>query len=209
MNAKYVIALLGAVVFLSGCTYKAATNVNPATNIYSNYSDKVPGKYALYVDAEEMADTFKVTGYACGAHNYPVDARNAFSVSVKQTLENIIEYVEVVDNPLDRNGILAHELDGMIVVEADKLEIDLIVIAGFWTSQMKADAEITVKVQVDNESGRLLGTSVEGDDDYVADAGGACGGGATAIGTAIEKAMKEVLERMGERISNSPRLRES
>lgn len=209
MNARHLITIVCAILLLSGCSYKATTNINPATSIYSNYADKVPGKYALYVDAEEMMDIFKVSGYACSAHKYPVDARHAFRVSVERTLENIIEELEVVDSPLDRVAIRARKLSGMIVVEADELEIDLTVIPGFWSAKMKADVEITAKVQIDNEAGRLLGTSVEGDDDYLAESGGACAGGAKAIGIAIEKAMKETFERMGERISNSPRLRKS
>lgn len=66
---------------------------------------------------------------------------------------------------------------------------------------------MTVGLVIDGLSGRLLGTRVEGDDDYKAEAGGACEGGAIAIGKALEEAMKEALERLGEKISNSPRLR--
>ena len=206
MNKAVVVVSL-AVVVLSGCTYKATTNINPATSIYSNYSDKVPGKYALYVDSEKMADTFKVSGYACSAHKYPVDARHAFSVSVERTLENIVEGLEVVPVPIDREGLRAREFTGMILVEARDLEIDLIVIPGFWTAEMKADAEITASIQVDGPDGRLLGTSVEGEDDYTTDAGAGCSGGGVAIGKAIEKAIKETLERLGERLSNAPKLR--
>lgn len=202
-----VVALAATAVVLSGCTYKATTNINPATNIYSNYSDKIAGKYALHVDAEKMAGTFKVSGYACSAHKYPVDARNAFSVSVERTLENIVDELEVVSVPLDRTGLQASEFSGMILVQATDLEIDLTVIPGFWSSEMKADAEITASIQVDGPNGRLLGSSVEGEDDHTTDAGAGCSGGGIAIGKAVENAIKETLERLGERLSNAPKLR--
>lgn len=130
-----------------------------------------------------MAGTFKVSGYACSAHDYPVDARNAFGVSVERTLENLVEELEIVANPLNRTAIQAGEFSGMISVKADALEIDLTVIPGFCSAKMRGDA------------------------DYVSEAGAGCSGGAVAIGKAVEEAMKEALERLGERLSNAPRLR--
>lgn len=203
---RHAIAV-GAIFLISGCSYTAPTDINPATNIYSNYSDKVPGRFALYVDADEMAGDYKVSGYACSAHTYPVDARNAFIGSVQSTMENIVEEVEIVSRPMDGATILSRELDGMILVEAQDLDIDLTVIPGFWSASMEADAEVTVSLVVDGPSGRLMGTHVEGDDDYKAESGGACEGGAIAIGKAVEEAIKEALERLGEKLSNSPRVR--
>ena len=191
----------------AGCTYSAPTNVNPATNIYSNYDDKLQGRYALYVDAEKLKEDIKPSGLACSAHTFPVDARSAFRTSTIKTFENLIEEVEPVDQPLTQIDLTARGLRGMIVVEVDDIDIDLKVIPGFWTSEIEADAEITAQLTVDGTTGRLLGTAVEGEEDARSEAGGACEGGAAAIGEAVEEAMKEVLERLGERLTNSQRLR--
>jgi len=51
---------------------------------YSNYDEKLPLEIALYVDAEDMAQRVKVSGYACLAHVYPLDARQAFVTSALQ-----------------------------------------------------------------------------------------------------------------------------
>lgn len=206
-NSHSIATVLVFAFTISGCSYTAETNINPATNVYTNYSDPVPGRYALYVDAEEMADDFRVSGIGCSAHKYPVDARNAFAVSVERTLQNLVEDLEVVPYPLDRSALRARDIKGMILVKVEELDIELTVIPGFWSSEMKADAEVTAGLVVDSADGRLMGTTVDGDDDYMADAGGACKGGAIAIGKAVEAAMKETLERLGERFSNSPRLR--
>lgn len=203
------ILTVGAVLVASGCSYTVPTDISPATNIYSNYSDKVSGRFALYVDADEMAGEFKVSGYACSAHTYPVDARSAFIGSVQNTMENVVEEVEIVPRPLDATTMQTRNLNGMILVEVQDLDIDLTVIPGFWSSEMEADAEITVSLVVDAPSGRMLGARVEGDDDYKVEAGGACEGGAIAIGKAVEEAMKEALERLGEKLSNSPRIRDA
>ena len=203
---RHILAIV-SILAMSGCSYTVPTDISPATNIYSNYSDKVPGRFALYVDAEEMAGDFKVSGYACSAHTYPVDARSAFIGSVQSTMENIVEEVEIVPRPMDSSTMLSRDLKGMILVEVQDLDIDLIVLPGFWSASMEADAEVTVSLVVDGPSGRLLGTHVEGDDDHKAESGGACEGGAVAIGKAVEEAMKEALERLGEKLSNSPRIR--
>ena len=41
------------VLFTSACAYNTPVDVSPAYNVYSNYEDKLPGRYALYVDATE------------------------------------------------------------------------------------------------------------------------------------------------------------
>jgi len=195
-------------VLQTACTYEAATNVNPARNIYSNYDEKLPLKIALYVDAEDMAQRVKVSGYACLAHVYPLDARQAFVTSAVATFENIVSAVTTVSEPLSSAQLQARGLDAMVIVEVQDLDIDLTVIPGFWSAEMKADAEITASIKADTSFGRALGTSVEGSENYTADAGVACEGGAVAIGRATEDAMQETLERLGERLTNSRRLRE-
>ena len=104
--------MIVAIVGMAGCSYKAMTDISPATNIYSNYSDLIAGRWALHVDADDMEGKFKVSGFACSAHTYPVDARNAFSVSVERTLQNVVEEVEVVSSPLDRVAIDARGFKG-------------------------------------------------------------------------------------------------
>lgn len=196
------------IALAAGCSYNAPAKVSPSFNVYSNYGEKIPGRYALYVDNDKMFGTFKVSGFACSAHNYPLDARSAFSVSVQKTLEQLFDSIEVVPTKLDRTGIGAGGFDGFILVEADDLDIDLKVIPNFFTATMEADAEIVANYSVDGANGRVVGGSVEGDEDYTTDSGAACEGGAQAIGGAVEEAMKDLSKQLGERLSNAPRLRE-
>jgi hypothetical protein len=78
------LATLG--VFLSACSYKAPTQISPAYNVYTNYSDKIPGRYALHVDGSKFSEDVAVSGFACSAHTFPVDARYAFEACVRETL---------------------------------------------------------------------------------------------------------------------------
>ncbi|GIX12351.1 MAG: hypothetical protein KatS3mg118_0310 [Paracoccaceae bacterium] len=199
--------VLAVAAMAGGCSYNAPTSVAPATNIYSSYDDRVPGRFALVVDADRMAQVVSPGGYACSAHRFPVDARQAFRTSVLRTFENIAQSVEPVERALSREQLAAAGYDGLIRVTVEDLDVDVAVIPGFWTAEIEADAELTMSLAVEGPDGRRLGTTVEGRDDHRADAGAACEGGAQAIGRAVEKAMKEALERAGERFTNAPRLR--
>ena len=201
-------AFIFAVSTLGGCSYSAPAKVAPALDVYSNYDMKLPFSIALFVESEEMKKDVKVSGFQCSAHSYPIDAREAFRISTIRTFENIVDGVLVVDKPLSQADIRARGLDAMVIVKVEDFDVDLKVIPGFWTAEMEADSEIAASISADTSEGRALGSSVEGSDDARLDAGIACDGGAGAVGRATELAIKKTMDRLGERLTNSVRLRE-
>lgn len=209
MNVEGKAVLLAIIVLLAvtGCSYTVTTDISPATTIYSNYPDRIAGRWALHVDAEDMAGSSGASGLWCSDQAYHFDARNAFMVSVERTLQNIMEDVEVVSRPLHGDAIPVHGFKGMVRIEARDLKVDLAHIGFLTSATMIADTKLTASVVVYGADGRLMGTTVEGDGRYRAQTALACGGGATAIGKAIEDAMKETLGRLGESLSDSHRLR--
>lgn len=206
--AKVLIIMIAAVV-MSACTYNASAPVSPAYDVYSNYEDKLPGQYALFVDSEEFAGEYSVEGFACSAHSYTQDAKGAFEQSVTKTFQNLVTELEVVDQPLSGGDLEAQGYNGMIVVEAEEIDVRINVIPGFWSADMSADVELAASLRVDGRQGRLLGTTVSGDDDAKTGAGTGCEGGAKALSTATSRALEELMQRLGERLSNSRRLREA
>jgi hypothetical protein len=205
---KFNLLVLTA-VFITGCAHNAPVNIAPSYDVYSNYDEKLKGDYALYVDSSEMVKVVKAKGVACSAHTFPVDAEKAFAVSVMKTVENLVESVEMVDQPLDREDLVARGLRAQLVVKVKDMDADLVVIPGFWTSQIEADVEITASVEANNYEGRILGSTIEGDGDATADSGAFCDGGTKAIGEATAAAMKETMERLGERLANARKMREA
>ena len=203
------ILIILAALGVSACTYNASAPVSPAYDVYSNYDDKLPGQYALYVDAEKLSGEYSVEGYACSAHNYSQDATGAFEQSVSQTFQNLVENLELVDQPLSANDLKAQGYTGMIIVEAEDIDVRINVIPGFWTSDMSADVDLAASLRVNGREGRLLGTTVSGDDDAKTGAGAGCEGGAKALSEATSKALEDLMQRLGERLSNSRRLREA
>lgn len=200
-----VVVLL--ILLFPACSYKAPTHVNPALTIASNYQERIDGKFAIFVNAEKMRETVKVSGWVCSAHSYPINAELIFKTSTIKTFENIAGSLVVVDAPLTLEKIYTENLNGFIHVEVEDLDIDLRLLSGFFSSEFEADAEITARITVNGKEGRLLGRTVEGSEDYQAEGGLACEGGSVAVGKAVEKSMEETLNRLAESFANSPRLR--
>ncbi|MCB9948226.1 MAG: hypothetical protein H6842_10410 [Rhodospirillaceae bacterium] len=200
--------LAAVLLAAAACSYDAHIPSRPATDIYSSYAAPIPGKFALFVDGDEMRRTINPSGSRCSAHDYPVDGRSAFRTAVLGTIERVVESVEVVDSPLTRDELAAHGIAGMIRVEAEEMDAYLVVVGGSWWSDFEVELWIEASLVVEGREGRVFGTTVRVDQDGTAPGGGACGGGAEAISQAASRAMEELLEKLAERLSNSTEVRE-
>jgi hypothetical protein len=206
---KRMICVLASVSMLGACAYNAPVTASPNLNVYSSYGDKLPGDYALYIDTGEFGRTIHPTGYLCSAHSYPLDIRDPFRESVVGTLQQLVEHVDVVQTPLTADELAKSGKRGQIIVRADSMTATVQFLPGFWSSTGEGHVELTANLTVDGVGGRLLGTTGEGEGTAQADAGAMCGGGAQALANAAEKAVKQLLGQLGERLSNAPRLREA
>ena len=209
MRLASTVALISAsAIAVTACTYSATPTVSPAFDVYSNYADVLPGRFALHVDSNAFEDTFKFDGFSCSAHKFPVDAREAFTTSVLKTFENLVETVELVQEPLSNAALTEGGYRAQLSVRSEDMDARLILVAGFWSASVSADVELVASITADSAEGRLLGTTVEGDDDGEANAGAACGGGAEALSLATSGAIKKLVRALGERLTNARRLRE-
>ena len=201
--------LLGA----AACSYEANVPVRPATDIHSSYDNPVAGRFALHINASTLRRTITPTGMICAAYDYSFDGREAFRESVIATFERVAGSVEVVDTPLTQAELAAREMAGMIQVSAEAMDVALLGIEGVWTGgllmtdDIQASVELAVDLTVDGRDGRAFDTTIRADEVGFADGGSACDGGAGAISRAMGNAMQELMETMGERFSNSPRVR--
>lgn len=202
-------AAAAAVLFLGGCSYQASAPVSPAYDVYSNYPDKIPGRFALHVDADDLNGEARVRGLSCSAHTYTVEGESAFVQSTLRTIENLVRSVQLVDDPLDRANMLAGGYDGMVMVNVEDFDASVQVIPGFWTSTMEADVDLAAGVTVDGTDGRLMGTTVSASEDAESASGGSCGIGAEAASEATGAAIEELMGRLGERLTNSQRVRDA
>lgn len=86
MNTRF---LLTAIVLggLGGCSYQVQTVSAPQLDVYSNYSDKVPGKWALVIEDDAFNQNVHSEGLACAAHSFPLDLRGTFRQSAISTFK--------------------------------------------------------------------------------------------------------------------------
>lgn len=201
-----ILMTLACAASLGACAYNVPISVSPNLNVYSSYSDKIPGDYLLYVDASTLQQTVHPIGIACSANNYPVDARDAFKASTLQTVQQLVGNVQLVDQPVPASQLHGR---GMILVHADSMTVDLQFVQGFWNATIDTNADITASASVDMASGRVFGTTASGTGRANHESGSMCDSGAGAAGRAVEAAMRQVLGQLGERMSNAPRLRQA
>lgn len=205
MDTVKLFALIGCIAVLAACTYTATVGVTPAYDVYSNHETKVPGTWALFVDVDRLRERSDVVGIGCSAHKYPLDVADAFRPSAAATIGNLVQSVQLVDSPLSATSLEEAGYAGQIVLKSEELSADLTVIPGFWSAEIEGDVEMAVSMIVDGRDGRLLGTTVTGEDEVRVRGG--CPAGGQAIGKAAEGAIRRTLATIGERLSNSPRVR--
>lgn len=202
---RFMIAIMACA--LSGCAYQAEPLGVASLDVVTSYSTKLPGKYLLYVEASPMDSTIRPSGVVCSAHSFPIKAADAFATSARKTIENLVESVETVGEPIPLDQIRKLGSRGLIVIRAENLDGEIRAMPGFWQATLNTEVQITASVTVDGPQGRLFGTTVDGRGKGEAEAGFACGGGAISMRASTEKAMKETLRRIGEGIANSERVR--
>jgi hypothetical protein len=192
---------------LGGCAHQAAPIAAGSYDVVTSYSHKLPGKYLLYVGNEQLDTVVRPQAVACSAHSFPIQAAEGFKGSVRGTLANLVENIELVDAPIPADQLKARGARGLIIVRADNLDGHLRVEPGFWSANMATEVRITASVTVDGSGGRLYGSTFEGLGKGDAGAGAFCEGGAVSMKESTEKAMREVVRKIGEGVSNSDRVR--
>lgn len=200
---------VGAILALAGCAYEAKPISTGSVSVVSSFTEKLPGRYALYIETTELSKVVRAQCVNCAAHTYPLDMSEGFRSSVRATFANLIDTIEEVPAPLDAGTLQAQGFKGQIIVRGDSLEGKLVAIPGFWQATISSTVRASASVIVDGQAGRLVGKTVEGMSEREADAGAFCSGGAAAVDSAASEALRKLVMQLGETVSNSERLRAS
>lgn len=211
VSMKIILTFLVVVFSSYGCTYKTELRVSPATNIYSTYESKIPGKVALIVDkgAAGASANVKPSSFVCSAHKISVDAGQPVVDSIKKTTESMFESVEDTDKLPSVEEMKAKGISGYVLVKINRFEPRVSYGMGLFTSSVTASAGLDLDVTVSNSLNKiLLSTKVSGERTKDGDGGGACEGGARVLSEAISAATRETMERYAERVANSQKIRE-
>lgn len=189
---------------LSGCAHKGSVSSVQATNIYSDNEKKIPGKTRFYVDETSLTKLVKddtVQGYACSAHKYPVDGTDALRSSLPGMLEQVFDSVDNATTPSGSSD----ELSLLFRVErfAPRLKFN----QKFFGVDAEGTVEMAISVTGTKNGTRMFGTTVDSQRTSSGDGGAFCGGGGQVIADATRDVIKDVLEKIGERMANSQSLR--
>jgi len=186
-------------------------DISPSLDVYSSYEHAVPGSWALTVVGSDAFDGQEadVEGMACSLHKFPIHAGSVFRQSTASTFENLVGEVLLVDTALTTDALARSEsFEGQIIIEAGDFDAEIVVIPGFWKSELKAEVDMSASIVVVGPEGRLLGRTLNAEGEGEFDAGAMCSGGARATQEATEEAIEELLRELGEAFVNSPRVRQ-
>lgn len=209
-NTVRNIALIGGLcvsVAVAGCAYKAPVVATPSYNVVTSFSEKIPGKWLLAVDATALNTTAKSSSFVCAAHKFPLELAGVYQTSVSQTLKQVFSEVEDIPNPIPADQLASRGATGLIVIRGEEVRPILDVQPGFWSANMRTEIMIVTTATVDKRSGRVFGQTVEGRGVADADAGFACEGGAKSFAEAAGTAVKDSVRRIAEDVGNSERIR--
>lgn len=199
-----IVALGLTFIALTGCTHTGTVNTVRATNVYSGHDNKVPGKITYVVDGTSLTKLKRddtVTGYQCAVHRFPVDGTEAFKASIPAMIETVFESYEGTEAV--QKGMV------QLVFRVERFEPRMKFNPKFFGADADATVEIGVSVVGILDGKRVFGTSVDSQRTKSGDGGAFCGGGGEVIADATRDAIKDVLEKLGERLANSQQLRSS
>lgn len=205
LSAVIAVAICG---FLGGCAYNIAPTNAPAVNVYSSYDSKIPGTWVLVVDPSvEFSRDIKPSTYICQAHKYPFSTGDSIKASVTQTLTNVFEELAIRPSSPSAEEMRSQNWRGVIVIRLDSFQPRLACQQGFWSATCSATADLSFGLEVNGPDGRLLGTSVGSSKTADGDSGAYCGDAANVFSEAYRLALRDALERLAEKVSNTQRLR--
>lgn len=206
---KLGLVIVGIAGLVSGCAYNVQPVSTKAINIYSSYDSKVPGQYAVVLDdsIRHVNREIKPVSHVCSAHTYPIALGESIAISVKHTLDSVFEQTVEQSTMPSSETMKRLGLRGVVLVKMDDFSPRLSCSMGFWSGTCSGSTDMSFGINIRGTTGTLLSTSASGSRTFDGDSGGSCEGGANVLSESITRAAKDALERLAERISNSPRLR--
>lgn len=206
---KNIALIIGAAFFVCGCAYNVQPVSTKAINIYSSYESKVPGRFAIVIDdsTRNINREIRPVTSTCSAHSYPISLGESITISIERTLDSVFEQTIEQPTMLSTEAMTKLGIRGVILVKMDEFSPRLSCSMGFWSGTCAGSTDISLGVNIRGVNGVLFATSVSGSKTFDGDSGSGCDGGANVLSESITRATKDALERLAERISNSPRLR--
>lgn len=174
-------------------------------------SSKIPGSYAVVIDPSmrDLSREIRPSSHACGPYTYPIAIGDMLVTSTRSMLNTVFEITSDRTNLPTKEDLARERLAGSILVKLDDFAPRLQCAQGFFAGTCTASTDVSIAVTVRSQEGTIFSTSASGAKTFDGSSGGACEGGAVVLSESITRSTKDALERLGERIANSNRLRDA
>jgi hypothetical protein len=206
MKLIFVSVALGMIV-LTGCapqTYVTRPDPVSGINIYTSDGAKIQGTWVYVIDdsVTSASRQIKASSHACSLHVYPVNAGESLATSVGNAMKQIFQNAAPRNTLPTINAASIEGLDGAVVVKLDEFYPKFNCSIGQFEGYCTASTDLSLTV--------TLITYPVGTRKYVhasaqrsADGGSGemCAGVSNIISESVKKTTKDVLERVGEKIS--------
>jgi len=190
-----------------GCSHQVTVNPTVSPVASQLIDHKLDGNIAIFVhpDLAELNQVVKPRSRNCSTARFPIEAGQSIKAGLIKTAQSIFKNYKVVDS-VPKN----HGFDGILAAELLDFDVDVKFNDGLWGGTAESWVEINIKLTFYDANLNPVWRSVVGyTKKEFADAGGTCGGGATAISGGMEQCLKNISIQMAEKIAESQKIKAS
>lgn len=193
-------AAVAIVATFSGCAYNVqVASQSGAAEVMTN-KVRQEKAYVVFGDSLITASRDVKSGFACGAHKYPMSIGEALQSSISRTVE------AAYPNAINNGGQIPSSADG-IIMKFDLADFDprIRFLPGFWVPTADANVDLAIKARLTDAKGKeLLTTTFRGQGHASED--GSCPVGADALSEAAQKAIANAMESFVDKVFNTSAL---
>jgi len=195
-------------VGLAACTYPVETPPAEAVPILTAYTDRVPGKWVLIVDAARANAALESSGTRCSQSDYPLDLSKAFTETADATFKTVADDVRLSDHALSKSELISGGYSGVIILSVSALKASLKT-DGVVEARAVAETEIEGAILVIKGGERMVDSRQTGIGQAERDAHIDCSGAGEAAAAASDTAVQDIVGKLAEQFANSHAIRYS
>ncbi len=150
-----------------------------------------------------MNKVVKPQSRICSTVKFPIEAGKSIKASLIKTAQSVFKNCKAVDSVPQEHGF-----DGILVAELLDFDVDVKFNNGLWNGTAESWVEMNIKLTFYDSNLNPVWRAVVGyTKKSFSDAGGTCGGGATAISGSMEQCLKNISIQMVEKIAGSNKIK--
>lgn len=210
MRSLRLSLLLVLCIFAFSCTYQTPIGTVSGINTYSAYDSKIPGRFALVVDANPalLDVTVSPVTYTGSAADFPISFSSSFKTSVYSANQQLFDEIIDTNNVPNTEQMRQDNISGYIHITAKSFEPRIQYLDKFFTTSVSATSEIGFDYIIRGSDNTTLLTGAVSGEKSDTISYGSGDNGIKVLQNSTQKALREALERYAERVSNSSRIRD-